>query len=320
MTGKAFDPKAILTPSADAEKDGKNSKQNLKESKDAIKPINPIKLIGKPSVQREPGVPELLAAIKVMMPLVKKQLENPNFNASQYLDEAISVAHRIGGAAIDNFTPTRFLVASLTSAIINEEVLTSKTNEVMVEGIVKQIFERNDSDLNKLILQLADAFQANHPNSQDDLVVSDEDIIRAALMRNSEKIMSDVAHFSFWSSDKEQPELANKMIQIVGEVSVGLIDKITDLKTVRARELMIASVIARTASVVSECYRSIAYKQASVSREENNLEKKAVIRKNARDSLPSALKEMVEVKMDMIFDSAMSFCKTDITANTETPK
>lgn len=313
MTGKAFDPKSIGATSAPT---------SVKTSAPVAEPIktDPSKLI-KPTtekiMQREPGVPELLAAIKIMTPLVRKQLENPNFNASQYLDDAIAVAHRIGDAAIDDFKATRFVIASLVGSIIDEEALVSKTNEVMIEGIVKQIFDRNDSELNQLILQLADAFHANHHYAQED--VPDEDIIRAALLRNSEKVMSDVAHFSFWSSDKEKPEIAGKLIQIIGEVSLGLIDKMTEMKSVRSRELMIASVVARTASVVSECYRAMAFQQAAVAREENDVAKKAIIRKNARDTLSPALKEMVETRMNTVFDSAMTFCKSDIIAN-EVPK
>jgi len=326
MTGKIFDPKSIKTANdtqsvisdtkvtlpAENKIAGNDSASINKASSNSIK-MDSSKLIRSSAdrLKREPDIPELLAAIKIMIPLVHKQLENPDFNASKYLDNAISIAHRIGNAAIDDFKATRFVIASLVGSIIDDEILVSKDNEAMIENIIKQIFNRNESELNELIMKLSDAFHAKNHLIQEE--ASDEDIIRAALLRNSEKIMSDVAHFSFWSSNDEKPEIVKKMVQVIGEVALESIEKINDPKSARSRELMIASIVARTATVVSDCYRTLAFKHAAMSREEKDMVKKAIIRKKARESLYVSVKEMAESKMNDILESAMTFCKTDIT-------
>lgn len=247
-----------------------------------------------------PGISEFLMAMKIIVPLAAKQAKDPDFDANAALTSAIKTAHRCAQAAIDDFQPNRYIIGRMTDALI--PLGDKLDDDALVEAITK-IFSQPDEKLNAMIADLANVVSSRYATS-----MTQEEMVRVALLRHSGPLIADIMHFSFWC---DPTEVAKEMMTIIGDISLRLAKEIDDLSSQRSLELTVGALVARTAEVVRQCYRKTA-NECIASMRDKPLEEKIKMRDNTIQTFVQTIAKDSEATMRIAMESARAFCFTDI--------
>lgn len=276
----------------------------MTENSTTNKKTLPGAIVGATVNRLTPGVPEFLLAMNIVTPLIRRQMENPSFDARAYLIKAIQSAHKIASVALEGATINRYLMGNITNAVVKSGLIDAD-NQAAMQVAVAHVFSGKEDAVSIMVSELADASSTHYIDDGVDRIL----ILRSALLSNSSEIISDIHQFSFWM---DKSLVMKSILHAVGDLAVKFAKDDLLALTPRERAMLLQSLVARSANIVGQSYRAVAYAEMESVRKESNPAAKQQIRQEAGKSYLSKIMQMSDAKMQESVDMALSFCRTDI--------